>query len=121
MRPQQDDGALPVKTAAPIALAISLLAPAVLAPAAAQAATAADVTTALRVSHADLDLSQPQGAAIMFGRLERASLSVCGASQFSFREVRDEARKSACFHQSMDQAVTSLGAPSVTALYQGQR
>ena len=114
-----------MKTAAPIALAISLLVPAVLAPAAAQAEpaartpTAADVTTSLRVSHADLDLSQPQGAAIMVNRLEQASMSVCGASPWSVRGVRDEVRRSDCFQQSMGQAVASLGAPGVTALYQG--
>lgn len=108
-----------MKTLAPIALAVSLLAPAALAPAAAQAATAADVTTSLRVSHADLDLSQPRGAAIMVNRLEQASMSVCGASPWSVRGLRDEVRRSDCFRQSMDHAMASLGAPGVTALYQG--
>jgi UrcA family protein len=116
-----------VKTVAPIALAISLLAPAAFAPAAVAAEapmrtpTAADETTSLRVSHADLALSQPQAAAIMFARLQRASMSVCGASQWSFPGVQNEVRRSACFQQSMGDAVASLDAPGVTALYQAQR
>ena len=100
-----------MKHLAPLAIALSLFAPA-----AALAATS-DEAVAVRVSHADLNLAQPQGAAIMLNRLERASLSACGASTFSFREVQDEVRNSACFRKSLDQAVASLASPSVTGIY----
>jgi UrcA family protein len=102
-----------LKTPAPIALALAL---ALLGPAAVQASTGNDVPT-VRVSHADLDLAQPQGAATMLKRLDRASMSVCGASTFSLGQVKDAVRASDCYHQSLDRAVTSLAAPTVTAIY----
>lgn len=103
-----------MKTFAPLALALTLFAPA------AALAGTSDETVAVRVSHADLNLDQPQGATIMLGRLERASLSACGASTFSAREVQDEVRNSACFRDSLDRAVATLASPSVNAIYRTQ-
>lgn len=100
-----------MKTFAPLALALTLFAPA------AALAGTTDEVVAIRVSHADLDLSQPQGATKMLGRLERASLSACGASGFSFREVQDEVRASACFRSSLNNAVAALASPTVDAIY----
>lgn len=103
-----------MKNLAPFALALSLFAPA-----AVQAATAEEAV-AVRVGHADLDLARPQDASLMLTRLERASLSACGASTFSFRQVQDEVRGSSCYRQSLGRAVASLAAPGVTAAYRAQ-
>ncbi|CAN7631933.1 UrcA family protein [Phenylobacterium sp. LjRoot225] len=103
-----------MKHLAPLAIALSLFAPA-----AALAGTTDEAVT-VRVSHADLNLAQPDGAAIMLNRLERASLSACGASTFSFREVQDEVRSSACFRNSLERAVATLASPSVNAIYRAQ-
>ena len=100
-----------MKPIASFAIALSLLAPV------AAHAAASQETLAVAVSHADLDLAQPQGATIMLTRLDRAALTACGASSFSFRQVQDEVRASSCYRQSMDRAVADLAAPSVTALY----
>lgn len=102
---------------APLAFALSVLAPV----AAAHAATVtSDEAVAVRVSHADLDLSRPRSAAVMLNRLERASLNACGASPFSYYQVKDEVRRSACYRDSLDRAVADLGAPGVTAAYQAR-
>ena len=102
-----------MKSLAPFALVLSLLAPA--AP-----AVAADEFMAVRVSHADLDLNQPRDAAIMLGRLQNAALDACGASIFSARGVQDEVRASSCYRQSLDRAVADLGAAGVSALHQAK-
>ena len=101
-----------MKPLASFAIALCLVAPV------AAHAAASQETLALPVSHADLDLAQPQDAATMLTRLDRAALTACGASAFSFRQVQDEVRASRCYRQSMDRAVTDLAAPGVTRLYQ---
>ena len=87
------------------------------APAAALADEAHDPAPAVKVGYRSLDLSRPQGAAVLTQRLESAALSACGASPFSMREVREAVKRSACFHESMDRALADLNAPSVSEYY----
>ncbi|CAN7466175.1 UrcA family protein [Phenylobacterium sp. LjRoot219] len=103
---------------APFVLALSLLAPVVAH--AAPAAAMSEEPVVIQLNHWDLDLRQPQGAATMLARLERASLSACGASPFSYRLVQDEVRASACYRESLDRTVAALGAPAVTDLHRAR-
>lgn len=91
------------------ALALSLAIPAV---------AGAGVPTAA-VQFRDLDLNSTAGAKVMLRRLDRAALSVCGASEFSVREYQRDVRRSDCYDQAMQSAVRELGAPSVSAAYSG--
>lgn len=86
-------------------------------PAAAQAGAAAHATSVVSVRHSDLDLSRSDDARVMMRRLDRAALQTCDARGFSARAQREIVRRSACYQQSMDQAVASLNAPTVTAMH----
>ncbi|WP_091738152.1 UrcA family protein [Phenylobacterium immobile] len=83
------------------------------APAAVQAA---DQTVHIAVRHGDLNLSNPADAARMMQRLDKASLSACGASSFSLREVREATRRDDCYQAGLNRAVADLNAPLVTAI-----
>lgn len=74
-------------------------------------------TTSIAVSSAGLDLRQEADARIMLSRLDRASLSACGASEFSVRDYQQAVRRTACYREAMDRAVAAVDAPTVGALY----
>jgi UrcA family protein len=71
----------------------------------------------VRVIYADLDVSTPEGASALVGRLHNAALVACGASEFSIPEYRRSVERSDCFRDSMGRAVAEVGAPAVTRLY----
>jgi UrcA family protein len=93
---------------------LSILALSLIVPAAANAADTA--TRSIAVSHADLNLANARDADVLAGRLERAALRACGASPASVREVRAETRASACYQDVMQQAVSQLPAPVISAM-----
>ncbi len=88
-------------------IAISALALAIASPA------AAGSTTGVRLG--DLDLGKPADAAIVAQRIDRAAADVCGASRFSAREVQTAVRRSACYRETLERALSSLNAPAVSA------
>ena len=92
--------------ALPALCALALAAPAVAGP---------TVTTSIAVSPAGLDLSTAAGAEVMASRLDRAAVRACGASDFSLRDYQQAVRRSACYHDAMNQALASLNAPAVNA------
>ena len=100
-------------------LAIPALAALALAsPAAADVVTRdGNVTTTVVVRAGDLDLNQAPHAAILVARLDRAAAQTCGASTFSVREYQAAVRRTGCYRDAMGQAVASLNAPAVSAVY----
>lgn len=54
------------------------------------------------------DLDKPAAAKRLFDRIEEAALEVCGASRFSFPDVRRAVRRSDCWRQSVSRAVAEL-------------
>jgi len=96
---------------------IGALALAMAVPAAAQAANAFEANRSVAVRHYDLDLSRSSDARVMMRRLDRAALAACEATGFSARAYREAVRRSACYQQSLNSAVASLNAPTVTALH----
>jgi UrcA family protein len=72
----------------------------------------------VKVSYRDLDLSTPGDAVLMLHRLEAAATEACGADRTSLREYRLTVERSTCHRTSMDKAVTALGAPAVTTIYE---
>lgn len=79
--------------------------------------TGAQATTSIAVSSTGLDLTNKGDARLMLGRIDRAALSACGASEFSVREYQAAVRRTACYREAMDRAVASVDAPIVGALY----
>src|SRR5687767_10567911 len=69
------------------------------------------------VNSGGLDLANSADGRVMLQRLDRAAADVCGASAFSVREMQRAVRRTACYRETMDQAVAALNAPSVSSLY----
>ena len=79
-------------------------------------AIAAEHAPQVTVHFADLDLSGDRDAAVLMARLEKAALEVCGGSQFSVPDYRRAVEHSACYRQSVNQAVDAVGAPTLVRL-----
>ena len=63
------------------------------------------------VKFADLNVSNPQGAATLYARIQRAARQVCAS--FDGRDLRSKARMDACVHQAIADAVASVGQPAL--------
>ena len=87
---------------------------------AAPAAMASDSPLVVRVAYSDLNLSSQHDSAVLLRRLHEAALEACGASDFSVPDYRRSVERSACYRESMDRAVASVGAPAVSQLYSGR-
>jgi UrcA family protein len=67
------------------------------------------------VKFADLDLTQPEGAAALYGRMHAAAEHVCASLQRSERtSIR---RYNACITEAISAAVTKLNRPVLTTYY----
>ena len=84
------------------------------------ASDSATVTTSVAASVSGLDLNRSADAVRMAGRLDRAAVAACGASHFSARDHQNAVRRSACYHDAVDQALSSLNAPAVSAALQSR-
>ena len=87
---------------------------------AAPAAMASDSPLVVRVAYSDLNLSSQHDSAVLLRRLHEAALEACGASDFSVPDYRRSVERSTCYRESMDRAVASVGAPTVSQLYSGR-
>lgn len=67
-----------------------------------------------RVSYADLDISKPAGAKILYGRIVRAAKQVC---QFNAYDSLGAAQMvNRCVDYAIDNAVKDVGSPALSAL-----
>ncbi len=66
------------------------------------------------VNYSDLDLSSPQGASELYGRITRAAHDVCEWDEASL-DMRDAA--GACVNKAIADAVTRVGQPELIAVY----
>jgi UrcA family protein len=79
-------------------------------------AQAADALPSKKVSYADLDISQPAGAKVLYGRIVKAANEVCRSTWFSsFGAVQTVNQ---CINQAIDNAVKDVGSPALSALRQ---
>jgi UrcA family protein len=74
-------------------------------------------TTSVVVKYHDLNLSNSRDAAVALKRIDKAAMRACGASEFSLQAYKSAVRDSTCYRDGMNQAVASLNAPLVQALY----
>lgn len=103
-----------LKSLLPALAGVSLAALAI-APSAAQAQPASSQeSVSVRISYADLNLSSPEGAREMMGRIQGAARIICGESSMN-NDLSERARTHACVDATVSEAVRSLGAPSVSA------
>lgn len=80
-------------------------------------AAPAFAATSVAVRTSDLNLANPADAAIMLRRLDIAAAQACGAEKASVRVMQQAVRRSDCYAETMDRALTALNAPNVAAAY----
>ena len=68
-----------------------------------------------RVSYADLDISTPAGAKILYGRITRAAKEVCHYST-SYESLGAGQSMHRCVDYAIANAVTDVGSPALSAL-----
>jgi UrcA family protein len=67
------------------------------------------------VKFADLDISHPQGATVLYNRIHAAARSVC--SPFDRDGVFYKMEFGSCIQKAVADAVTAVNAPALTAVY----
>jgi UrcA family protein len=67
-----------------------------------------------KVSYADLDISKPAGAQVLYGRIVKAANEVCRSTWFSSLGAVQTVNQ--CINFSIDNAVKDVGSPALTAL-----
>jgi UrcA family protein len=72
-----------------------------------------DAPKSQTVQFADLDLSKPEGAAALFGRIKGAARAVCSAHSKG-RLPADKQRYAACVEFAVSNAVTRIDEPVLT-------
>jgi UrcA family protein len=79
--------------------------------------TAADSTEApsVIVKYADLNVSTPQGAAALYGRIRWAAETVC--RPLDGRDLASQSRKAACIDHAIATAVTQVNQPALFTVY----
>jgi UrcA family protein len=80
-------------------------------------ADTADAPTQI-VRFADLDVTQPRDAAILYSRIRTAAEQLCSPLQGSGMGIATRAAKvDACVRESIAGAVASVGKPALSAVY----
>ncbi len=78
------------------------------------AQAAGDALPSKKVSYADLDISQPAGAKVLYVRIVKAANEVCRSTWFSsFGAVQTVTQ---CIDNAIDNAVKAVGSPALSAL-----
>jgi UrcA family protein len=73
------------------------------------------ISSTVRVSYADLDLSREAGARVLLDRIEAASQKVCGPRP-SPRNLKINIHYRACYRDAVSQAVAAVESPRLSAL-----
>jgi UrcA family protein len=69
------------------------------------------------VKYGDLDVSNPQGAAKLYGRIVAAAENVCGKRSSSFHDLYFRSSVRDCMQKAIADAVTRVDQPAVLAVY----
>ena len=66
------------------------------------------------VSYADLDISQPAGAKVLYSRIAAAAQEVCALS--GYKDLGAMQRVNGCVDHAINNAVKKVGSPALSAL-----
>ena len=94
-------------------LGLSLYAPAAF-------AGLSDDPPSLKVNYKELDLSKSAGAEALYRRIKRAASTVCAESFRTMGPLRSAGHEKECIEKAIDNAVSDVNEPLLTALWQGQ-
>jgi UrcA family protein len=75
-----------------------------------------EVTTSVKVSYADLDISAAAGARTLYARIKSAARKACGPEP-AVLDLRDQAGYDACYEQAVAKAVNRVGSDQLHALH----
>ncbi len=76
----------------------------------------------VKVSYADLNLDNEKGAAALYGRLQKASKSVCGVRLArDLRSLRWIRVADECYERALSTAVDAVGSERLLSLHQGTK
>ena len=80
-----------------------------------------DELESVAVSYAELDLSKPAGAVVLYDRLQRAAEEVCGVDDrsSSLYSALTKTDKRACYEDALSRAVAQVDAPLVKEQHEG--
>ena len=67
-----------------------------------------------KVSYADLDISKPAGAKVLYGRIVAAARQVCALS--GYKDLGTMQRVNGCVDRAINNAVMEVGSPALSAL-----
>jgi UrcA family protein len=67
-----------------------------------------------RVSYADLDISKPAGAKVLYRRIVAAANRVCSVNGYTYKLTQNGARE--CTNHAIDMAVKDVGSPALSEL-----
>jgi UrcA family protein len=81
--------------------------------------TAADSsdTRSETVKYADLNVSNPEGAAALYRRIAAAANNVCRSFELDSRYIGSQAGLNACVRKAIADAVTKVGRPELFTVY----
>jgi UrcA family protein len=74
-----------------------------------------DDTQSIAVSYAELDVSRPEGAKVLYQRIQRAALVVCNEYASPYRILR--ARASACYQDAVANAVAHVNSAQLYTIH----
>lgn len=69
------------------------------------------------VSYRDLDLSTPEGAKALYGRIQRAAKQVCG---YAGADMIEQSIWNSCYRNAISDAVGKVNSPLLTAVHTGR-
>jgi UrcA family protein len=84
--------------------------------AAADTAPSAEPASSLTVRHADLDLSRPEAARILYGRIQAAARRVCRAS-VTYHYLQTAHAREECVRMTVDDAVARTNLQLLSRLH----
>ena len=73
-------------------------------------------TPKIVVNYDELDISNPEGLELLYTRIENAAMTVCGYDRLH-KELSRQRRPAACFHAAVDDAITQVNQPTLTAYH----
>ena len=76
-----------------------------------------EVVRQVVVKFGDLNLSNPRGAATLYGRISAAAREVCDASDFQSRDLGTRSAVDSCMQKALGDAVTKVGRSELFAIY----
>ena len=74
---------------------------------------------AVRVTFAELDLTQQAGVEVLYQRIRTAARKVCGANVYRTRSLSTQHAAKECFNNAVDNSVNKIGNLTLEALHNG--